>query len=116
MNAHERNDSYQFRQTQSRRSNCCIRNFSCGGFATNRILANNENGSKDLQRIFDEKTTMTTIDTSSIDWSTEETTTETTTTTEETTISETTVETTLATTVAQEQQAAPQTVVPNNYF
>lgn len=87
-----------------------------GGFTTNRILANNENGSKDLQRIFDEKTPMTTIDTSSIDWSTEETTettTETTTTTEETTTVETTAETTLATTVAQEQQAAPQTVVPN---
>lgn len=84
-----------------------------GGFTTNRILANNENGSKDLQRIMDEKTTMTTIHTRSIDWSTEETTTDTTTTAEETTISETTVETTLATTVAQEQQAAPQTVAPN---
>ena len=81
-----------------------------GGFTTNRILANNENGSKDLQRIFDEKTTVTAIDTSSIDWSTEETTTETTTTTEETTTVETTVETALSTTVTQEQQAEPQTV------
>ena len=57
-----------------------------GGFTTNRILANNENGSKDLQRIADEKTSVVTTSSRSIDWSTElMTTTETTTETTETT-------------------------------
>lgn len=79
-----------------------------GGFTTNRILANNESGSKDLQRIFDEKTTVTTTSSRSIDWSTEETTAEVT--TETTTETTTQVSQTEETTAAQEQQAAPQTV------
>lgn len=79
-----------------------------GGFTTNRILANNENGSKDLQRIVDEETTVTTTSSRSIDWSTElMTTTETTTETTETTTQAPQIE---ETTVAQEQQATPQTV------
>ena len=84
-----------------------------GGFTTNRILANNENGSKDLQRIVDEKTTVTTTSSRSIDWSTEEATTvetisETTTETTETT---TQVPQTEETTVSETQQVAQQTVV-----
>lgn len=80
-----------------------------GGFTTNRILANNENGSKDLQRIADEKTSVVTTSSSSIDWSTElMTTTETTTETTETT---TQVPQTEETTVSETQQVAQQTVV-----
>lgn len=84
-----------------------------GGFTTNRILANNENGSKDLQRIVDEKTSVVTTSSRSIDWSTEEATTvettaETTTEATETTTQAPQIE---ETTVAQEQQATPQTVV-----
>lgn len=83
-----------------------------GGFTTNRILANNENGSKDLQRIVDEKTSVVTTSSKSIDWSTElmttvETTTETTTETTETT---TQVPQTEETTVSETQQVAQQTV------
>lgn len=80
-----------------------------GGFTTNRILANNENGSKDLQRIADEKTSVVTTSSRSIDWSTElMTTTETTTETTETT---TQVPQTEETTVSETQQVAQQTVV-----
>lgn len=84
-----------------------------GGFTTNRILANNENGSKDLQRIVDEKTSVVTTSSRSIDWSTEEATTvetisETTTETTETT---TQVPQTEETTVSESQQVAQQTVV-----
>lgn len=84
-----------------------------GGFTTNRILANNENGSKDLQRIVDEKTSVVTTSSRSIDWSTElmtttETTTETATETTETT---TQVPQTEETTVSETQQVAQQTVV-----
>ena len=83
-----------------------------GGFTTNRILANNENGSKDLQRIVDEKTSVVTTSSKSIDWSTElmtttETTTETATETTETT---TQVPQTEETTVSETQQVAQQTV------
>ena len=83
-----------------------------GGFTTNRILANNENGSKDLQRIVDEKTSVVTTSSRSIDWSTElmtttETTTETATETTETT---TQVPQTEETTVSETQQVAQQTV------
>lgn len=79
-----------------------------GGFTTNRILANNENGSKDLQRIVDEKTSVVTTSSRSIDWSTElMTTTETTTEATEMTTQAPQIE---ETTVAQEQQATPQTV------
>lgn len=83
-----------------------------GGFTTNRILANNENGSKDLQRIVDEKTSVVTTSSRSIDWSTEEVTTvETTTeTTSETTESTTQVPQTEETTVSETQQVAQQTV------
>lgn len=80
-----------------------------GGFTTNRILANNENGSKDLQRIVDETTSVVTTSSRSIDWSTElMTTTETTTQvpqTEETTVSETQQ-------VAQQTVAEPITSAP----
>lgn len=80
------------------------------GFATNRILANNENGSKDLQRIVDEKTSVVTTSSSSIDWSTElMTTTETT--TETATETATQVPQTEETTVSETQQVAQQTVV-----
>ena len=84
-----------------------------GVFTTNRILANNENGSKDLQRIVDEKTSVVTTSSKSIDWSTElmtttETTAETTTETTETT---TQVSQTVETTVSETQQVAQQTVV-----
>ena len=84
-----------------------------GGFATNRILANNENGSKDLQRLVDEKTSVVTTSSSTIDWSTEEATTvETTTeTTTETTETTTQVPQTEETTVSETQQVAQQTVV-----
>lgn len=84
-----------------------------GGFTTNRILANNENGSKDLQRIVDEKTSVVTTSSRSIDWSSEETTTvETTTeTTTETTETTTQVPQTEETTVSKTQQVAQQTVV-----
>ena len=83
-----------------------------GGFTTNRILANNENGSKDLQRIVDETTSVVTTSSRSIDWSTElmttvETTTETATETTETT---TQVPQTEETTVSETQQVAQQTV------
>lgn len=83
-----------------------------GGFTTNRILANNENGSKDLQRIVDEQTSVVTTSSRSIDWSTElmtttETTTETATETTETT---TQVPQTEETTVSETQQVAQQTV------
>ena len=84
-----------------------------GGFTTNRILSNNENGSKDLQRIVDEKTSVVTTSSKSIDWSTEEATTvETTaeTTTESTTESTTQVPQTEETTVSESQQVAQQTV------
>lgn len=81
-----------------------------GGFATNRILANNENGSKDLQRIVDEKTSVVTTSSKSIDWSTElMTTTETT--TETATETTTQVSQTAETTVSETQQVAQQTVV-----
>lgn len=80
-----------------------------GGFTTNRILTNNENGSKDLQRIVDEKTSVVTTSSRSIDWSTElMTTTETTT---ETTETPTQVPQTEETTVSETQQVAQQTVV-----
>lgn len=84
-----------------------------GGFTTNRILANNENGSKDLQRIVDEKTSVVTTSSRSIDGSTElmtttETTTETATETTETT---TQVSQTVETIVSETQQVAQQTVV-----
>lgn len=84
-----------------------------GGFTTNRILANNENGSKDLQRIVDEKTSVVTTSSKSIDWSTEEATTVETT---AETITETTKTTTQVpqaeeTTVSETQQVAQQTVV-----
>lgn len=84
-----------------------------GGFTTNRILANNENGSKDLQRIVDEKTSVVTTSSRSIDGSTElmtttETTAETTTETTETTAQ---VPQTEETTVSESQQVAQQTVV-----
>lgn len=84
-----------------------------GGFTTNRILANNENGSKDHQRIVDEKTSVVTTSSRSIDWSTEEATTvETTTeTTTETTETPTQVPQTEETTVSETQQVAQQTVV-----
>ena len=84
-----------------------------GGFTTNRILANNENGSKDLQRIVDEKTTVTTTSSRLIDWSTEEATTVETTaeTTTETTETTTQVSQTVETTVSETQQVAQQTVV-----
>lgn len=84
-----------------------------GGFTTNRILANNENGSKDLQRIVDEKTSVVTTSSKSIDWSSEETTiAETTTeTTTETTETTTQVPQTEETTVLETQQVAQQTVV-----
>lgn len=83
-----------------------------GGFTTNRILANNENGSKDLQRIVDEKTSVVTTSSKSIDWSTElmtttETTTETATETTETTTQASQTE---ETTVSESQLAAQQTV------
>ena len=83
-----------------------------GGFTTNRILANNENGSKDLQRIVDEKTSVVTTSSKSIDWSTElMTTTETTTeTATETTESTTQAPQTEETTVSESQQVAQQTV------
>lgn len=81
-----------------------------GGFTTNRILANNENGSKDLQRIVDEKTSVVTTSSKSIDWSTElMTTTETT--TETATESTTQAPQTEETTVSETQQVAQQTVV-----
>ena len=82
------------------------------GFATNRILANNENGSKDLQRIVDEETSVVATSSRSIDWSTEEATTvETTTeTTTETTETTTRVPQTEETTVSETQQVAQQTV------
>lgn len=81
-----------------------------GGFATNRILANNENGSKDLQRIVDETTSVVTTSSRSIDWSTElMATTETT--IETTTESTTQVPQTEETTVSETQQVAQQTVV-----
>lgn len=84
-----------------------------GGFTTHRILANNENGSKDHQRIVDEKTSVVTTSSRSIDWSTEEATivetiSETTTETTETT---TQVPQTEETTVSESQQVAQQTVV-----
>ena len=84
-----------------------------GGFTTNRILANNENGSKDLQRIVDEKTSVVTTSSKSIDWSTEEATTVETTaeTTTETTETTTQVSQTVETTVSETQQVAQQTVV-----
>lgn len=84
-----------------------------GGFTTNRILANNENGSKDLQRIVDEKTSVVTTSSRSIDWSTEEATTVETTaeTTTETTETTTQVPQTEETTVSETQQVAQQTVV-----
>lgn len=84
-----------------------------GGFTTNRILANNENGSKDLQRIVDEKTSVVTTSSKSIDWSTEEATTVETTaeTTTETTETTTQVPQTEETTVSETQQVAQQTVV-----
>lgn len=84
-----------------------------GGFTTNRILANNENGSKDLQRIVDEKASVVTTSSRSIDWSTEEATTvETTTeTTTETTETTTQVSQTVETAVSETQQVAQQTVV-----
>jgi hypothetical protein len=79
------------------------------GFTANHILANNENGSKDLQRIVDEKTSVVTTSSRSIDWSTgEATTVETTTETTETT---TQVPQTEETTVSETQQVAQQTVV-----
>lgn len=83
-----------------------------GGFTTNRILANNENGSKDLQRIVDETTSVVTTSSRSIDWSTEEATTvetatETTTETTETTTQSSHTE---ETTVSETQQVAQQTV------
>ena len=83
-----------------------------GGFTTNRILANNENGSKDLQRIVDEKTSVVTTSSRSIDWSTEEATTVETTaeTTTETTETTTQVSQTVETTVSETQQVAQQTV------
>lgn len=83
-----------------------------GGFTTNRILANNENGSKDLQRIVDEKTSVVTTSSKSIDWSTEEATTVETTaeTTTETTETTTQVPQTEETTVSETQQVAQQTV------
>lgn len=83
-----------------------------GGFTTNRILANNENGSKDLQRIVDEKTSVVTTSSRSIDWSTEEATTVETTaeTTTETTETTTQVPQTEETTVSETQQVAQQTV------
>lgn len=81
-----------------------------GVFTTNRILANNENGSKDLQRIVDEKTSVVTTSSRSIDWSTElMTTTETT--TETATESTTQTPQTEETTVSETQQVAQQTVV-----
>ena len=76
-----------------------------GGFTTNRILANNENGSKDLQRIVDEKTSVVTTSSRSIDWSTELMTT-----TETTTETTTQVPQTEETTVSETQQVAQQTV------
>ena len=84
-----------------------------GGFTTNRILTNNENGSKDLQRIVDEKTSVVTTSSRSIDWSTEEATTVETTaeTTTETTETTTQVPQTEETAVAKARQAEPQTVV-----
>lgn len=80
-----------------------------GGFATNRILANNENGSKDLQRIVDEETSVVTTSSKSIDWSTELMTT-TKTTTETATESTTQTSQTEETTVSETQQVAQQTV------
>lgn len=81
-----------------------------GGFTTDRILADNENGSKDLQRIVDEKTSVVTTSSKSIDWSTElMTTTETT--TETATESTTQVPQPEETTVSESQQVAQQTVV-----
>lgn len=81
-----------------------------GGFTTNRILANNENGSKDLQRIVDETTSVVTTSSRLIDWSTElMTTTETT--TETATESTTQAPQTEETTVSESQQVAQQTVV-----
>lgn len=81
-----------------------------GGFTTNRILANNENGSKDLQRIVDEKTSVVTTSSKSIDWSTElMTTTETA--TETATESTTQASQAVETTVSETQQVAQQTVV-----
>ena len=84
-----------------------------GGFTTNRILANNENGSKDLQRIVDETTSIVTTSSRSIDWSTEEATTVETTveTTTETTETTNQVPQTEETTVSETQQVAQQTVV-----
>lgn len=84
-----------------------------GGFTTNRILANNENGSKDLQRIVDEKTSVVTTSSRSIDWSTEEATTVETTAemTTETTETTTQASQTVETTVSETQQVAQQTVV-----
>lgn len=84
-----------------------------GGFATNRILANNENGSKDIQRLVDEKTSVVTASSSTIDWSTKEATTVETTaeTTTETTETTTQVPQTEETTVSETQQVAQQTVV-----
>lgn len=81
-----------------------------GGFTTNRILANNENGSKDLQRIVDEKSSVVTTSSKSIDWSTEEATTVETT-AETTTESTTQAPQTEETTVSETQQVAQQTAV-----
>ena len=84
-----------------------------GGFTTNRILANNESRSKDLQRIVDEKTSVVTTSSRSIDGSTEEATTVETTTETTTETTETTTQAlqTEETTVSETQQVAQQTVV-----
>lgn len=83
-----------------------------GGFTTNRILANNENGSKDLQRLVDEKTSVVTTSSRSIGWSTEEATTVETTTETTTEITETTTQVpqTEETTVSETQRVVQQTV------
>ena len=78
-----------------------------GGFATNRILANNNHTNEELQSVSNE------LESTTIDWSTEEATTvETTTeTTTETTETTTQVPQTEETTVSETQQVAQQTGV-----